>query len=62
MLKSEKFGLVQDYVAQLVEDEEVGQVYEWARLYLIDLYASLHSEALVEMIKEDYPDWFDEEE
>ena len=62
MDKIEKFELVQDYVMRQVDDEEVWQVYEWARIYLMDLYGSLHSEALVEMVKDNYPDWFDEEE
>ena len=62
MDKIEKFELIQDYVERIVEDEEVWQVYAWARLYLIDLYDNLDSEALVEMVKGNYPDWFDEEE
>ena len=62
MDKIEKFELIQDYVERIVEDEEVWQVYAWARLYLIDLYDNLGSEALVEMVKDNYPDWFDEEE
>ncbi len=62
MDKIEKFELIQDYVMRQVDDEEVWQVYEWARLYLMDLYDNLDSEALVEMVKDNYPDWFDEEE
>ena len=62
MDKIEKFELIQDYVMRRVDDEEVWQVYEWARLYLMDLYDNLDSEALVEMVKDNYSDWFDEEE
>ena len=62
MDKIEKFELIQDYVMRQVDDEDVWQVYEWARLYLMDLYDNLDSEALVEMVKDNYPDWFDEEE
>ena len=62
MDKIEKFELIQDYAMRQVDDEEVWQVYEWARLYLMDVYDNLDSEALVEMVKDNYPDWFDEEE
>ena len=47
MDKIEKFELIQDYAMRQVDDEEVWQVYEWARLYLMDLYDNLDSEALV---------------
>lgn len=62
MNKTEKFELIEDYVMRQVDDEDVWQVYEWARLYLMDLYDNLDSETLVEMVKDNYPDWFDEEE
>jgi len=62
MDKTEKFELIEDYVMRQVDDEDVWQVYEWARLYLIDSYTNLDSETLVEMVKDNYPDWFDEEE
>jgi len=62
MDKTEKFELIEDYVMRQVDDEEVWQVYECARLYVMDLYDNLDSETLVEMVKDNYPDWFDEEE
>lgn len=62
MDKTEKFELIQDYVERRIDDAESWEVDDWARLYLMDLYDNLDSETLVEMVKDNYPDWFDEEE
>lgn len=62
MDKTEKFELIQDYVERRIDDAESWEVDDWARRYLMDLYDNLDSESLVEMVKDNYPDWSDDEE
>jgi len=62
MDKIEKFELIQDYVDKKLEEAEPWEMDDWARLYLTEMYECMGSDDLVEMVKDNYPDWFDEEE